>query len=283
MVSSVRAVYNAYRILMFVADPFLYCPLLQHVKHKRADFGRCPRVFCTGQPCLPVGISDSPRNGLVKIFCPKCEDLYLPRCKYQSGILFLMSVLLYLVCSTSILSLAFGIGFILWFLAFIMFEWFTHIWLSRKILLLWGEKIYAVLPLWFQDKIKIRFLHLGKHQASAPPLCMFFLDIFLPPQTWMVPTWGQPFLIFIWWPFLPLNQPSLLRATSPGSLDSSSARTPPGELHTPLPSLEVWTYQVGEKREGGREDRLLPSLCGGEWLPPLGCLFCSTSKCHFVM
>ncbi|CAA6659699.1 unnamed protein product [Spirodela intermedia] len=55
-----------------------------HVKYKRADFGRCPRVFCTGQPCLPVGISDSPRNGLVKVFCPKCEDLYLPRCKYQS-------------------------------------------------------------------------------------------------------------------------------------------------------------------------------------------------------
>ncbi|XP_078432747.1 putative casein kinase II subunit beta-4 [Wolffia australiana] len=53
-------------------------------KYKTAEFGRCPRVFCAGQPCLPVGISDTPRNGLVKIFCPKCEDLYLPRCKYQS-------------------------------------------------------------------------------------------------------------------------------------------------------------------------------------------------------
>ncbi|XP_072981565.1 putative casein kinase II subunit beta-4 isoform X1 [Typha angustifolia] len=56
-----------------------------HEKYKRADFGRCPRVFCGGQPCLPVGTSDIPRNGSVKIYCPKCEDLYFPRCKYQSN------------------------------------------------------------------------------------------------------------------------------------------------------------------------------------------------------
>lgn len=56
-----------------------------HEKYKRADFGRCPRVFCGGQQCLPVGTSDIPRNGSVKIYCPKCEDLYFPRCKYQSN------------------------------------------------------------------------------------------------------------------------------------------------------------------------------------------------------
>uniref|UniRef100_A0A1D1YEH9 Casein kinase II subunit beta n=1 Tax=Anthurium amnicola TaxID=1678845 RepID=A0A1D1YEH9_9ARAE len=56
-----------------------------HEKYKRGDFGWCPRVFCAGQPCLPVGIYDIPRNGSVKIFCPKCEDLYLPRCKYQNN------------------------------------------------------------------------------------------------------------------------------------------------------------------------------------------------------
>ncbi|MQM02243.1 hypothetical protein Taro_035010 [Colocasia esculenta] len=64
-----------------------------HEKYKRADFGRCPRVFCAGQPCLPVGTSDIPQNGSVKIFCPKCEDLYLPRCKYQSSILLLFPFL----------------------------------------------------------------------------------------------------------------------------------------------------------------------------------------------
>ncbi|KAK1281907.1 putative casein kinase II subunit beta-4 [Acorus calamus] len=56
-----------------------------HEKFKRVDFGRCPRVFCAGQPCLPVGSSDIPRNGSVKMYCPKCEDLYFPRCKYQSN------------------------------------------------------------------------------------------------------------------------------------------------------------------------------------------------------
>ncbi|ERN06427.1 casein kinase II subunit beta-1 [Amborella trichopoda] len=56
-----------------------------HEKYKRVDFGRCPRVYCGGQPCLPVGSSDIPRNGSVKLFCPKCEDIYFPRCKYQSN------------------------------------------------------------------------------------------------------------------------------------------------------------------------------------------------------
>ncbi|XP_022571758.1 putative casein kinase II subunit beta-4 isoform X2 [Brassica napus] len=52
-------------------------------KYKNYDFGRCPRVFCCGQPCLPVGQSDIPRSSTVKIYCPKCEDVYYPRSKYQ--------------------------------------------------------------------------------------------------------------------------------------------------------------------------------------------------------
>ncbi|KAM1050249.1 hypothetical protein ACFX13_032753 [Malus domestica] len=52
-------------------------------KYKNYDFGRCPRVFCSGQPCLPIGQSDIPRSSTVKIYCPKCEDIYYPRSKYQ--------------------------------------------------------------------------------------------------------------------------------------------------------------------------------------------------------
>ncbi|KAL1333417.1 casein kinase II subunit beta-1 isoform X2 [Arachis duranensis] len=52
-------------------------------KYKNYDFGRCPRVYCSGQPCLPVGQSDIPRSSTVKIYCPRCEDLYYPRSKYQ--------------------------------------------------------------------------------------------------------------------------------------------------------------------------------------------------------
>ncbi|KAL2514040.1 Casein kinase II subunit beta [Forsythia ovata] len=55
-------------------------------KYKNYDFGRCPRVYCSGQPCLPVGQSDIPRSSTVKLYCPKCEDIYYPRSKYQGNI-----------------------------------------------------------------------------------------------------------------------------------------------------------------------------------------------------
>ncbi|KAK4804556.1 hypothetical protein SAY86_004373 [Trapa natans] len=54
-------------------------------KYKNYEFGRCPRVYCCGQPCLPVGQSDIPRSSTVKIYCPKCEDIYYPRSKYQGN------------------------------------------------------------------------------------------------------------------------------------------------------------------------------------------------------
>jgi len=55
-------------------------------KYKCCDFGRCPRVLCHGQPCLPVGTSDVPRQSTVKLFCPGCEDVYYPRSKYHGNI-----------------------------------------------------------------------------------------------------------------------------------------------------------------------------------------------------
>lgn len=55
-------------------------------KLKNCDFGRCPRCLCEGQPCLPVGTSDIPGQSTVKIFCPKCEDIYYPRSEYQCSI-----------------------------------------------------------------------------------------------------------------------------------------------------------------------------------------------------
>jgi casein kinase II subunit beta len=48
-------------------------------KFNNVDFGRCPRVYCSGQPVLPVGQSDIPRHSTVKLFCPRCWDLFLPR------------------------------------------------------------------------------------------------------------------------------------------------------------------------------------------------------------
>eukprot|EP01128_Nolandella_sp_AFSM9_P007436 TRINITY_DN4077_c0_g1_i1.p1 TRINITY_DN4077_c0_g1~~TRINITY_DN4077_c0_g1_i1.p1 ORF type:complete len:301 (+),score=64.31 TRINITY_DN4077_c0_g1_i1:49-951(+) len=47
-------------------------------KYQNVQFGRCPRVNCTGQPALPVGLSDAPRASLAKLYCPKCGDIFYP-------------------------------------------------------------------------------------------------------------------------------------------------------------------------------------------------------------
>ena len=81
--------YSLIRNDMFNLQP------LQLDKFKNYDFGRCPRVYCCGQPCLPVGQSDIPRSSTVKIYCPKCEDIYYPRSKYQGSILFIQANLFF--------------------------------------------------------------------------------------------------------------------------------------------------------------------------------------------
>ncbi|KAI9916893.1 hypothetical protein PsorP6_017807 [Peronosclerospora sorghi] len=48
-------------------------------KYQNVDFGRCHRVYCQGQPVLPVGQSDVPRHTTVNVFCPKCRDIFFPR------------------------------------------------------------------------------------------------------------------------------------------------------------------------------------------------------------
>uniref|UniRef100_A0A7S3GHJ0 Casein kinase II subunit beta n=1 Tax=Palpitomonas bilix TaxID=652834 RepID=A0A7S3GHJ0_9EUKA len=55
-------------------------------KYNRCEFGRCPRAFCMGQPVLPVGQSDIAQEYAVKIYCPKCEDIYYPRSSRQGSI-----------------------------------------------------------------------------------------------------------------------------------------------------------------------------------------------------
>jgi len=48
-------------------------------KYNAVDFGRCQRVFCQGQPVIPVGQSDISRTNTVKLFCPRCQDIYYPK------------------------------------------------------------------------------------------------------------------------------------------------------------------------------------------------------------
>lgn len=55
-------------------------------KYKNYDFGRCPRVYCNQQALLPVGLHDTPRNSTVKLYCPRCEDLYNPKSSRHASI-----------------------------------------------------------------------------------------------------------------------------------------------------------------------------------------------------
>lgn len=55
-------------------------------KYRKADFGRCPRVYCYSQPLLPVGLSDIPYSKAVKLYCPRCEDIYSPKSNRHGSI-----------------------------------------------------------------------------------------------------------------------------------------------------------------------------------------------------
>jgi len=55
-------------------------------KYQNIGFGRCPRVYCQGQPVLPVGLSDIPRCYGVNVYCPCCQDIYHPKSTKQANL-----------------------------------------------------------------------------------------------------------------------------------------------------------------------------------------------------
>ena len=52
------------------------------IKYYYEQFGICPRVMCQNQPVVPIGMNEELSISRVKIYCPKCEDVYLPRIKF---------------------------------------------------------------------------------------------------------------------------------------------------------------------------------------------------------
>lgn len=51
---------------------------LQLQKYEDVEFGRCPRTLCHQQPVLPLGLDNELGVKFMKLFCPRCEDVYDP-------------------------------------------------------------------------------------------------------------------------------------------------------------------------------------------------------------
>jgi casein kinase II subunit beta len=84
-----RAGLQAMVIHFLIPFPQVVDPGLSHTKVEKYEagvLGSCPRVYCVGCNVVPCGRSDLPGLDTVKLFCPNCNDIYVPPSSRFQGV-----------------------------------------------------------------------------------------------------------------------------------------------------------------------------------------------------
>eukprot|EP01057_Protomagalhaensia_wolfi_P002607 Protomagalhaensia_wolfi_Nauph_80__2606@NODE_2752_length_998_cov_13_958290_g2157_i0_p1_GENE_NODE_2752_length_998_cov_13_958290_g2157_i0NODE_2752_length_998_cov_13_958290_g2157_i0_p1_ORF_typecomplete_len295_score48_85CK_II_beta/PF01214_18/2_5e62_NODE_2752_length_998_cov_13_958290_g2157_i097885 len=61
----------------FITTPKGLLPMKD--KYIQGVFGRCPRYLCEKQNVLPVGLTEELKQHRARVYCPMCQETYLPR------------------------------------------------------------------------------------------------------------------------------------------------------------------------------------------------------------
>lgn len=72
---------NASKLYFLIHQRFILTPeglRIMRDMYREQLFGICPRVYCRRQPVVPYGVSNEAGVDFVKIYCPRCQDLYRP-------------------------------------------------------------------------------------------------------------------------------------------------------------------------------------------------------------
>lgn len=53
-------------------------------KYLAGQFGKCTRYYCEQASMLPIGLSDEPSQQPVRLYCPRCMDIFVPHLSISS-------------------------------------------------------------------------------------------------------------------------------------------------------------------------------------------------------
>ncbi|CAD8146950.1 unnamed protein product [Paramecium pentaurelia] len=50
-------------------------------RYLQGKFGHCPRIYCEKHNVIPIGLCEDLKTARIKVFCPRCEEVYMPKKK----------------------------------------------------------------------------------------------------------------------------------------------------------------------------------------------------------